>query len=384
MPGEGIDKVGTGYDLEGARIDGAIAQSQAAKGTLTAGKSSPTGIPIPSSPLKVADVVILTKGRIREEFSVVLPDNSAKLTTVIVPHALRDTDPHYQAAILTDTIRIDQNLLAQNAGLYVYVFNPLVESNTVYDLLQLIVEAETADGGKTEIANPIDLPKFNDAVPVIAGQSWQFTSGNVVGGPSDPAANLIVINRLDPRSKKFDAEMAFRVYAPVPAATGVSWQTYLGAVVSAVVDFGPGPEHIQYVIGASDTLTDPAPIGGVTNRGYVDIPRKKLTPGVAGTWIKNIVNLNGEKSVSNSTNIAFFTGNVNQSIQSLTSVNLVLQATGANDQKIQKLTLEYQEPTPAVALKNATVELSLDAGVTYEVVVHKFSLKEDDWITPGQ
>jgi len=99
--------------------------------------------------------------------------------------------------------------------------------------------------------------------------------------------------------------------------------------------------------------------------------------------IKNIVNLNGEKSVSNSTNIAFFTER--QPVDSKPDVGEpCLAATGANDQKIQKLTLEYQEPTPAVALKNATVELSLDAGVTYEVVVHKFSLKEDDWITPGQ
>lgn len=371
----------TSLDAEGARNEDTV-QALLPKGTATAGKSSPTGIPIPGTPFKVADVTILAKGRIREEFQAVLPDNSSRLTTIIVPTALRDTDAHYKASMLTDTVKIDQNLLSLNGGLVLYLFGPLVESNTQYDLVQLSVEADTADGGSGTVSNPVDLPAFND--PPLA----QFTSGSVVGGPSDPAANLIVINRLDPRSKKFDAEMAFRVYAPLDAAGAArDWKTFLGATVTAVCDFGAGAEHsVQYVIGASDTLTDPAS-PTVANRGYVDIPRKKLTPGVAGTWIKNIVNLDGEKSVSNSTNIAFFTGAVNQSIQNLTLVNLVAQATGPNDPKHERLILEYQQPSPtAVALKNVTIEMKevSEADSAYRVRVHKFSLKEDDWITPGQ
>jgi hypothetical protein len=384
MPSSGITTgVDTGLDIEGARIQAAVKQATTPKGTLTAAKSSPTGIPIPGTPFLVSSVSITKKGRIRGEFQAVLPDNSKKLTTVIVPTGQRDTDAHYKAGMLTDTIRVDQDVLAANAGQYLYVFNPLLESLTQYDLLQLVVEADNQEGGSTEVANPESLPAYNDASPLA-----QFTTGSVVGGPSDPAANQIVLNRLDPLTKKFDAEMRFRVYAPLDASGNAqSWQAYLGGDVICVLDLGAGPDHgTNYTITGSDTLTDPAsPIK--PNRGYVEIPRKKLTPGAAGTWIKNIVNVNGEKAVSNSTNIAFFAGNLNLSIQNLAAVNLVAQSGDPNDAKHEKLILELRQGTPVgVALKNCTVEMKVqgDPDASYKVVVHKFSLKEDDYQTPGQ
>lgn len=381
MPGDYIDKTGTGYDVEGTRLQAVAKQLLTPKGVLTAGKSSPTGIPIPNSPFLVSSVTVTKKGRLRGEFSATLPDNSKHLETQIVQTSMRTSDALYQASILTDRVKVDQDTLAANAGFYLYLFSPLLEANTQYDLLQLIVDAATADGGTGEVSNPESRPAFN-AAPLA-----QFTTGAVVGGPSDPAANQIVINRLDPQTKKFDAEMAFRVYAPLDAGNNaVNWQTWLGANVIAVLDLGAGADHnAHYTVSAIDTLTDPAsPIK--PNRGYVDIPRKKLTPGQAGTWVKNIVNLNGEKAVSGSTNIGFFTGNINQTVANLTAVNLVASSGAPNDAKHRKLTLEVQQPTPAVSLKDVTVYMKIqsEADAAYKKVVDKFSMQDDDFQTAGQ
>lgn len=381
----------TGFDIEGTRIRAAVERALTPKGTDTAAKSSPTSTPIPNNPVLVAQNSVTKKGRIRGEFSLTLPDNTTNIEMIICPTALRTSDAAYKAGMISNGgLKVDRNLLADNAGLYLVLFSELLETTTQYDVIQLIARVVNNEGEEstaTDIANPETLPAFNTPLPSDPAQQWQFTTGALIGGPSDPASNLITINRLDPLTKAFDAEIALRVYAPLDSGgNAVSWQNYLGGDVICVVDFGQGPDHgTNYTIGQSDTLTDPAsPVK--PNRGYVDIPRKGLIPGASAIWIKNILNISGEKMLSAITNINFFCGNRNISIQTLTAVNLVTSASDPNDAKHQKLSLEFQQPAgQAVAPKNVTVFMKLhgDPDANYRKVVDRFTLKEDDFSQPG-
>jgi hypothetical protein len=262
-----------------------------------------------------------------------------------------------------------------------YEFADLLEYNTQYGLVRLI----TIQDDGSQLKNP---PKFFP-LPLnryLGGVT--FTTPVAFGVPSDPSsgAPFLQANQLDPDTTDHFALATFRMYAPLSIETGAA-QTWQQANVDQVIFvIQRGTQKAKHypvnLSGAELTQTDPAVVGGVANRGYVDFTLHHLTVGESITWVKNICWVGSEKAVSVGAAVQFFAGSFTQDPTKLTGVNVQI-TTNADpyNSKVARVDLLYHQPAIPVSLKWAMLERKVHgtADGTYQVVVDRFSLKKQEY-----
>lgn len=249
-----------------------------------------------------------------------------------------------------------------------------------------------ADGSRTQ--NPaIDFPDSpRNETDYFVGTV--FTLGPLFGVPSDPNCALIgagggiVANALDPNTD-FSANVTFRVWAPLDTLGAA--QTWGASNVDTVVVVAKSgsfaSKHIVHVLnGVELTQTDPTSIGGVTNRGYVDITQVGYIPGDQISWVANISWIGNDKSVSIGAPCTISAGGFLVDPVNLTSLSLSIDTTTPPyTSKAGKITLNFTQPATPVALKNVKVfrKLTSEGSGSYVLFIDKTTLKHKELDVTG-
>jgi len=259
-----------------------------------------------------------------------------------------------------------------------------------YGCIKLVSIA--ADGSRTQ--NPaVDFPDSprNDT-DYFAGTI--FTLGPLFGVPSDPNCTAIgsgggiAANALDP-NLDYRAVITYRVWAPL-TTTGAA-QTWGASNVDTVVIVAKSGsfanKHIPHVlIGAELTQTDPTVIGGVANRGYVDITQTGYIPGDQVSWVANISWIGNDKSISTGAPCTVSAGGYSVDPTLLTSLSLSIDTTTPPyTSKAAKMTVNFTQPATPVALKNVKVfrKLTSEGSGSYVLFIDKFTLKHNELLPTG-
>lgn len=356
--------------------------NQQVGGTAGSGNPSdltPSGVwPIATRPGK--------NGRVIVTLRCAVPSTTTKLKVVLEEFT-------GTGAGVTVTWRInsaDIEIPSPTPAIFDFDFPIALYAGKKYGCIKLVSVA--ADGSRTQ--NPaVDFPDSprNESDYFV---NTVFTLGPLFGAPSDPNCTLIgagggiVANALDPNTD-FSANVTFRVWAPLDA-TGAAQSWGASNVDTVVIVAKSGsfvPKHIVHVLNGTElTQTDPTSIGGVTNRGYVDITQIGYIPGDQITWAANISWIGNDKSVSTGAPCTISAGGFQVDPANLTGLSLSIDTTTPPyTSKAGKVTLNFTQPATPVALKNVKVfrKLTSEGSGSYVLFIDKTTLKHKELDVTG-
>ncbi len=278
----------------------------------------------------------------------------------------------YSIDDIDDTERAAQRVVRE-----LWAKDPL-EYVTQYDVFRLAAFADSESTEGTVIGeNPQVDVLFNDVA------LYQFTTPQVFNLPSDPNASLIT-TLLDVTTRAFDATTTFRVNAPLTdAAANQSWRDS-GANEVVVVLTDPDGKTIKVPHYLNDTELDQVSGG----RGFVDVTHKPEFPGGLYTWVRNICWVTSQKRESSGAAVQYRAANLVLDPTGLTAKSLsIVTSVAPYTPKAARVDLLFTNPASpnTVSLKNVTVERKIfgAADSTYQVIIKKFSLKDDEYSSAG-
>ena len=324
------------------------------------------------------------KGGVFVTLRFLIPTQTAALTIKMVRHADRDIALPQPAAFkrgkfsyTIDDIDGDE----AQVGAVEREIAVRLEYGTLYDIFRLIAFTQQDRSDANPPQNPPD-----DVLPATP-PLFQFTTPAAFGMPSDPATGLILANALDSSTRAFDAFTTLRQYAPLSDTGAV--QTYAAANVNEVYFEINDPDGKSHKIGGvlNDTeLTQVETAAGPNlNRGFFDRTLYKEIPGGVYSWVRNIAWANGQKTQSAGAAVNYNAGGFSTNPSTLTPSLSIVTNVDPYTPKFGRIDLTFTQPSTRVALKNVTVERkrTADLDSTYQVIVKKFSLKDDEYTTTG-
>lgn len=203
--------------------------------------------------------------------------------------------------------------------------------------------------------------------------------------PSAPSVSGFVLNTLNPNTKEHDATVVFRVWAPLTDAGAAQTMRQAQVEKAWVLLSRPATGAQQKIGGAlTETELDQVDPGSTpANRGFTDIEAELKVADFF--WLSNIIEGLGELHTATSA-VAFKAGGLataTAGITELTSVSLTTDQTDPYDGKNTLLKLNFTQPATPVALRFATVEVSIDGGSIWKIHTEHVPLKDDALHTAG-
>lgn len=147
-------------------------------------------------------------------------------------------------------------------------FDKLLKFGKVHDVIRLV----RRDLNGSSVANP-DSATFTGSGTPPYPVLFSFTTPSRFNPPSAPAANLVILNRLNPATPEFDADLTVRIHSPLTlAGAAQTWAaTNINNEVEAIFDILDAPKLITNATNANPIVITTSAAHGYTTGNTVVI-----------------------------------------------------------------------------------------------------------------